>query len=320
MAASSAGATDGYEREVLGPFGQPRRRVESQLLPVDWLVATYNLLFAVIWLWNAARTWYAPLIGVAHLAGLSLPALLRSRATAESRAGSVLREVYPLILVAAFWTELDLVRPVLALASHDGAVAAWDRGMFGVHIHQVWMPRMSSLWFSELMYLSYEGYYLLVFLPPIVLALKWRRLELRDFTFRITLVYLICFIVYAAFPVDGPHFLEEPFRGPHVEGLFYRLNAMAQASGDSLGCSFPSSHVAAAVTSAFLSAKYFSRWIAVLMAFEALGITLATVYTQNHYAIDSLAGLLLALPLQVIIVPWLYRRFAARGWVRASRY
>ncbi|UCG86090.1 MAG: phosphatase PAP2 family protein [Gemmatimonadota bacterium] len=280
-----------------------------RLLPVDWVVAAYNLILAVIWLTQLNRVWFALILAGAHLAGLVLLWLLARAPENLSEPVTTIREIYPLLFLAVFWPELDVVRPVLALQSNDAAIAALDLFVFRVALHAVWMPNMSALWFSELMYLSYECYYLLVFLPPIVLLFQKRRPALRDTTFRLALVYLICFVTYAVFPVDGPHFLQEPFQGPHTSGFFYGINQILQASGDSLGCSFPSSHVAAAVSAAYIGWKYFPRWVAILMSLEALGVTLSTTYTQNHYAIDSLAGLVLALVVQLWLVPVLYRRF-----------
>jgi membrane-associated phospholipid phosphatase len=282
---------------------------KRRLLLVDWVVAGYNLVFGIIWLSQVTKVSFALVLAVAHLAGLALPWLL-ARVPAElSEPMRILREIYPLLFLAVFWPELDLLRPVLALQSADAPVAALDLFVFRVPIHDVWMPSMAAVWFSELMYFSYEAYYLLVFLPPLVLLVQRRHDALRDATFRLVLVYLLCFMTYAAFPVDGPHFLHEPFQGPHTSGFFYGINQSLQASGDSLGCSFPSSHVAAAVSAAYIGWLYFPRWVAILMTVEALGVTLATIYTQNHYAIDSLAGLVLALPVQLWVVPKLYRRF-----------
>jgi membrane-associated phospholipid phosphatase len=282
---------------------------KQHLLLVDWLVAGYNLVFAILWMSQVGKVGFAALLAGAHLVGLVLPWLFSREPTELSPVMRTLREIYPLLFLAVFWPELDLLRPVLALQSGDGPVAALDLFVFRVAIHNVWLPRMSDLWFSELMYLAYEGYYLLVFVPPLVLLFQRRHDALRDTTFRLVLVYLICFLTYAVFPVDGPHFLHAPFQGPHTSGFFYGINQTLQASGDSLGCSFPSSHVAAAVSSAYIGWIYFPRWVAVLMTVEALGVTLATVYTQNHYAIDSLAGLVLALMVQIWVVPALHRRF-----------
>ena len=284
---------------------------KHSLLPVDWIVAAYNLIFAGIWYSQSTKVWFAALLAVAHIAGAALPWLLRRTPTELPRPWRTLREIYPLLFLALFWPELDALRPVLALESVDGPIAALDLLIFRVPLHEIWLPNMSATWFSEIMYLSYELYYPLVFLPPIILIFQKRDAALRDTTFRLVLAYLLCFVTYAAFPVDGPHFLQEPFQGPHTSGFFYGINQKLQAAGDSLGCSFPSSHVAAAVSAAFVGWLYFPRWIAVLMSVEAFGITLATIYTQNHYAIDSLAGLLLAFAVQIWIVPTVYRRFNA---------
>ena len=286
-------------------------KTKRRLLIVDWVVAGYNLVLGLIWLSQTAKLSFAWVLAVAHLVGLVLPWLL-ARAPAElSEPMKTLRQMYPLLFLAVFWPELDLLRPVLALQSADTPVAALDLLVFRVPIHDIWMPNMAAVWFSELMHFVYEAYYLLVFAPPLVLLIQRRHEALSDVTFRLVLVYLICFVIYAAFPVDGPHFLQEPFQGPHTSGFFYGVNQTLQASGDSLGCSFPSSHVAAAVSAAYVGWLYFPRWVAIIMAIEALGVALATVYIQSHYAIDSLAGLVLALLVQLWLVPKLYARFGS---------
>ncbi len=285
----------------------------QRLLPVDWIVAAYNLLFAIIWFTQVTKVWFALLLAGAHLAGLLLLWLLARAPKKLAEPVRTIRDIYPLVFLAVFWPELDVLRPVLALESGDGPIAALDVFVFRVALHEVWLPNMSAVWFSELMYLSYECYYLLVFVPPIVLLMQKRHTALRDTTLRLVLVYLICFATYAMFPVDGPHFLQEHYQGPHTSGFFYGINQMLQASGDSLGCSFPSSHVAAAVSAAYVGWLYFPRWVAVLMSLEALGVTLSTTYTQNHYGIDSLAGLVLGLAVQLWLVPVLYGRFARAG-------
>jgi len=77
--------------------------------------------------------------------------------------------------------------------------------------------------------------------------------------------------------------------------------------GDSMGTAFPSSHVAGSLTAAWAGWRWFSRPTAMLLALEAAGVVVATVYTQNHYAIDVLAGILWAVLLQLTVVPVLER-------------
>ncbi len=299
-------------RRCRGDNRVSRTEVKQRMLLVDWVVAAYNLVFAIIWLSQLGEVWFAAILGAAHLAGLVLTWLLSRAPTVLSPPTRTLREMYPLLFLAVFWLELDVLRPVMALQSGDALVAGWDRLIFRFPLHEIWLPSMSAPWFSEIMHLAYEGYYPLIFAPPLALLFQRRREALRDVTFRLVLVYLICFLSYAVFPVDGPHFLHEPFRGPHMAGFFYGINRTLQALGDSLGCSFPSSHVAAAVSCAYIGWMYFPRWIAMVMVIESLGVALATVYTQSHYAIDSLAGLALALVVQLGVVPALYRKFTSR--------
>jgi membrane-associated phospholipid phosphatase len=58
------------------------------------------------------------------------------------------------------------------------------------------------------------------------------------------------------------------------------------------------------VTIAFIGWRWFSRPVALLLTLEAAGVVMSTVYTQNHYAIDSLAGIVWALALQGLMVPF----------------
>jgi membrane-associated phospholipid phosphatase len=230
---------------------------------------------------------------------------------------TVVRNFYPLLWLLVFWPELDLLRDVqspayfdVPIAALDRPIAALDRLVFGVNLHAVWMPAMPHVWLSESMFFMYVGYYALIFLPPLFVAVRGRQDALRDMTLRLMVAYTGCYLIYIALPVLGPHYLMELHPGPHTDGIFHQLATAITGAGSSRGTAFPSSHVVGAVTIAFIAWRWFPRWIAWLLTLEALGVVLATVYTQNHYAIDSLLGLVLALALQVAVVPLLYNLFA----------
>jgi membrane-associated phospholipid phosphatase len=277
--------------------------VTHRVLPSDRLVAAYNLLLACVWAAFLDRGAHVPGIVAAHAAAAALPWLLARARPRQWGLGSTLRETYPLLLIGAFWTELDLLRNAAGPGGHDAIIQRLDRAVFGTHLHAEWMPRMDAIWLSETMFFLYYAYYALIFLPPIVAAIQGRRDAVRDMTLGLMAAYLTCYVVYIAFPVYGPHFLHPPHQGPHTDGLFYRLVAAAQAAGDSRGCAFPSSHVAGAVTIAILGWRWFSRPVAALLSFEALGVVVSTVYTQNHYAIDSVMGIVWAVAVQFAVVP-----------------
>jgi membrane-associated phospholipid phosphatase len=66
---------------------------------------------------------------------------------------------------------------------------------------------------------------------------------------------------------------------------------------------------------AVLAIRWLPRPVAVLFVLEAAGVILATVYTQNHFAIDAAAGLVAGLVLQLAVAPQLE---TTRGERRAA--
>ena len=284
----------------------------SRARPVDRLVSAYSLGFAVLWLGAPGRAAFIPAVVCAHVAAAVLPSVLARRHAAGRPVSRALHELYPLFFVVLVWIEMGLVREFLHATAHDPVIAAADRVLFGRHLHAVWMPAMPHAWFSELMFLIYLAYYPLVFLTPVVLLLLGRRQALRGVMLGLAVAYLGCYALYAVFPVDGPSHTMARYAGPLTEGLFYRIATEAVHAGDSLGTAFPSSHVAGAVTMAILASRWLSRPVAWLFGLEAAGVVLATVYTQNHFAVDALAGILLAALLQLVAVPLLSASLAGR--------
>jgi membrane-associated phospholipid phosphatase len=76
-----------------------------------------------------------------------------------------------------------------------------------------------------------------------------------------------------------------------------------------MGTAFPSSHVVGAVTAALIAVQWFSRPWAVVFLLGALGVALSTVYTQSHFAIDSVIGIVFAVVLYYAVAPALERLF-----------
>ncbi len=277
--------------------------LDRAVLPVDRLLAGYNLLLAAVWSVVLLRTPYAPWICATHLAATGLPWLLERAKDRLTRAGRALREIYPLLLLVAFWSELGFVRELLHTGANDAPIAALDLALFGVHVNAVWMPGMPYVWLSEVMHFIYFSYYPLIFLPPLVMGLAGRTAAMRDMTFRLLVTYIGCYLIYILFPVDGPSHTTIRYAGALTDGFFYRLTHAAIEVGDSMGTAFPSSHVAGAVTIAYVGWRWCRPAVATLLAIEAAGVCVATVYTQNHFAIDSVAGVVLALALEGVVMP-----------------
>jgi membrane-associated phospholipid phosphatase len=282
--------------------------VTRGLLPVDLLVAALNAAMACVWAAAAAgagapRVPIAPWLTAAHAVAAALPWALRDLRGAPGRARRLLREIYPLFGIAIYWAELGLLARVRPLPAHDPLIAAWDRWLFGVHLHAVWEPAAPWPWLRESMYFFYFSYYLLLAFPALVIIARGRRDAIRDVTLRLMATYLTCFLFYAVFPVHGPRASDPAAASPHPAALFESIVERARETGDSPGTAFPSSHVAGVVTVAWFGRRWFKPRAASLLALGALLVTLATVYTRNHYAIDALAGALWGVAVQRLLAP-----------------
>jgi membrane-associated phospholipid phosphatase len=143
----------------------------------------------------------------------------------------------------------------------------------------------------------------LIFTPAIVTAIRRDAAAFEDVTLRLLATYVGCYLVYVAFPTAGPKVFGLPFEGAATDGFFFGLVSRAHETGTVYGAAFPSSHVAGAVTVAWLGWRWFRPAAALLLTLQAGGVLMSTVYTQNHYAVDSLAGLGFALAVQTWVVP-----------------
>jgi membrane-associated phospholipid phosphatase len=287
------------------------------LLPVDWVIAVYNLVLIAVWLPHVGDSDVARwMIGV-HTAALGVPWLLTRTRAVPSSGTRALRDLYPVLFLLVFWRELGIHWGLVGSAANDAYVARLDQALFGANWSAVWAPAMPMGWLSDLMQMFYFSYYA-VCAFMLVHLIFWRGRETaQETTLRMVLVYAGAFAVYAAAPTLGPMLMRSEFTrfaGPGAHSLFRAFNDGLQASGDSPGTAFPSTHVSGAVTLAWLAWRYYARPVAWGMIGLAAAIAAATVYTQNHFVLDAVGGALLAWWCQGWLVPTLTARRAESRW------
>jgi membrane-associated phospholipid phosphatase len=283
------------------------------LRPVDHVLILFNMGFAILWLFGLGRYPSALLLSVSHLAAIGVSLMCAALGPRPSTLGRGLRELYPIVLISLYWLEIGMVRDVFHATTHDALIAKIDLVLGGgSHLQEHWMPAMPWVWFSELMFAVYWIYYPMVFATPLVLFFAKHK-ETVTVVFYTTVAYLVCYTSYAIFPVDGPSHTMERMAGPHTEAFFYKLVMSGTHSADSMGTAFPSSHVVGAVVVALLAWKYFPRPWGVIFMLSALGVVLSTVYTQGHFAIDSLVGVGYGAVIFYVLAPWLERVLSRVG-------
>lgn len=280
---------------------------EHPLRPVDRWLAFLNVALALSWLVHAPASLWARYYVMAFLFAAALPALLVRLPSRLNRITVTVRDGYPLAWIGLVWGTLGIrIGEGMLGSANDQLVARWDLALFGQHYNLSWMPAMPWAWFSEAMYAVYNSYYLLLVVVPAWFILSGCPQKAREVVLRLAVTYAACFLVYAIFPVIGPMEMFPRFM-PDAEGLFRSMSGAARAAGDSLGTAFPSSHTAGSIALAWITWRLAPRPIAVVVAILALGVAFSTVYTQNHFAVDALAGVAIAFATQGVVVPWLER-------------
>jgi membrane-associated phospholipid phosphatase len=222
-----------------------------------------------------------------------LAAVARSHADSESP--SLLAEWYPIVVLAAIYVSVGLVNGPRAAAgiSYDSVVQRWEFATFGQQLAHDWSRSRTQAAFAWPLSLTYLGFFPLVIIAPAALWLRGHVTRARQTIFGISLAFFACYIVFLVFPVAGPNYLWGwPSEGVHT-GLPTRFVRTLIEGGDSWGSAFPSSHVAASMAATLLALRNWRLLGWILLPF-ALGIIVGVVYFQIHYAVDAVAGLVIA--------------------------
>ncbi len=236
---------------------------------------------------------------VFHLTALAGVLLLpRARGTGfPARVLRTLGDWGPLLLVPLLYVELPFLMDGLPgpVRYHDETIGSLERRVFGGEPAYSWAGAWPWLPLSELLHACYFSYYILIYAPPLILYLGLsgprtepdRTRAFGETVLALVLAFLACFVVFVAFPVQGPRYLGVPPGIP--EGPARRLVLRVLQGASSRGAAFPSSHVSVAVAQAWMAVKHQPR-IGWPTAALAVGLAAGAVYGGFHYGVDALAG------------------------------
>jgi membrane-associated phospholipid phosphatase len=261
------------------------------LRPVDLLLAAYLIIVSIVaathlrvnpagWWLLLAHALFAVLLFLITRPGLG-------------PVGNTIREIYPLLLLPALYTELDVLNSVSG-PLHDAVVQRWELFLFGGQISREWWRSAPSRFWSTIFHASYLSYYLIISAPALYFAWRGDLPAVRRFVLVVIATFVVCYLAFIFFPVAGPYYqFPRPDRW-FIDNLPARLTYEALATGSSYGAAFPSSHVAAAVA-ATLAAARSSRRLGMLLLIPTMLMTVGVVYCQMHYGVDALGGLAVGL-------------------------
>ena len=212
---------------------------------------------------------------------------------ARHRLGNTLHALYPLLLLTPLYTELGILSASAGIErtfAHDAVIQGWEASIFGGQISYEWIRNAPSVFWSGVLHLAYLGYYPIILSGPVLLLIKGSASRSRAVVFSTILAFLICYVVFALYPVAGPNYAFDHPTGEVRQVWSAQLVYSLLGTGSSFGTAFPSSHVAATVA-ANLALWREWRLLAWILLVPTILLIVGTVYCQMHYGIDALAGL-----------------------------
>jgi membrane-associated phospholipid phosphatase len=261
----------------------------SRFRPVDWGVLVYLVIASAVVIGRIGRIPGVEWSLMANAAGMVFVWLITRPGL--GRFGRGLREVYPLLLVVLFYGALDLVGGHGAITTHEKTVQRWELAIFGSQVSRTWWEQHPSQFWSTFLHAVYASYYLVIAAGPILFLVRGDQPNLRRTVTAIAATYGVCFLVFLLYPVAGPNYEFPKPSAEFLDNAPARLVYSLLQRGSSYGAAFPSSHVAAAITAA-LATFQGDKKLGSLLLIPATILPVAVVYTQMHYGMDAIFGVL----------------------------
>jgi membrane-associated phospholipid phosphatase len=216
--------------------------------------------------------------------------------------GRRIGDLFPLLVAPILYGEVPLLIGALGSSFHDVRVQVWELAMFGRHPSRVLATIMPNPAWSELLHTGYLAYYPAIFVPPLLLYIRGERQGYAQTVIALTVTYIVCWVIFAVAPVEGPRYLWTP---DAPDGPARRLTVSILASGSSRGAAFPSSHMAVSVAQTVMAFRWQPR-VGAILALVSLLVGIGAVYGGFHYGVDMIAGALLGALVAgvVLVVRW----------------
>jgi membrane-associated phospholipid phosphatase len=215
-----------------------------------------------------------------------------------------LHSFYPIFLFTLLYEQTEKINVGLFQGNVDHLLQRIDLAIFGFQPSIRFSQVLSYPWLPEYMHFAYFSYYLLIPGLGLLLYLRADRQLFKNYMFAVCNTFYTCYLLFMFLPAAGPGSVAVPvFKNGN---LFIPLVHMILSRYDIHGGAMPSSHVAVAVVILYY-AYHHSRLTFGVCAPLCVSLIFATVYCGYHYAIDAIAGVIVA-----AIILTLSRRIASR--------
>ena len=193
----------------------------------------------------------------------------------------IYRETYPLIhIIYSGW--------------FDPIFSKWDITIFGVNLG-LWIEQFDHPLLNELFRLGYVSYYAIIVVGSGIHYFRGDQGDYEKMLSQVTLAFCISYLMFLLLPTQGPRFYNAPLFSTEMNGLFIsHIQKKIIEVAAFPGGAFPSSHIAVVILIWFSFYKKHPITFFVLSVLSIL-LILGTIWGRYHYAIDAIAGILLAM-------------------------
>jgi len=282
------------------------------LKPVDLLSIVFIALLAIVTMvsLSVVSNWPQFIFKYSLFALIIISLAALDRNTSGRTFFNILHAFIPIVIILLVFNSLGELIPRIRHQYYDNDLIRIDYALFGTH-PTVWMERFNTVLLTGLLQIAYISYYFMPISLGTFLFLKKKQFEFDSAVFTIVLCFYLSYIGYLLVPAVGPRFTLNQVQtmelqtGPLSQWMQSTLDGLEQNKTDA----FPSGHTAVALVSLFYAWKYREKVLFWILVPAVSALIVSTVYLRYHYAVDVIAGILLA-ALTVLIAPKTYRLFS----------
>jgi membrane-associated phospholipid phosphatase len=290
--------------------GAARGGLLSWFAPLDKMMLVFMAFLALV----AAFAHDEPLHFLVLLGFLAIAFVAAAIWGRHSELGRVAHAFLPLPVVVTIFNVAGPLIGVLNPTRWDATMAAIDLAWFGP-IVPAWRHLLGRpSWLTDGASLFYVSYYFIPFGMCIALWVQGRWKDFDDLAFALISTLLLSYVGYFILPTTGPRVPLELELQVLGGGTFSaRVRDFLRAAEVNQLDAFPSGHTALSLVYLGYGWRLFPSWkIRIPLAISVVGIIFATVYLSLHYAIDLVAGAILA-AFVPLVVKGLRRIFGEGG-------
>ncbi|WP_419214111.1 phosphatase PAP2 family protein [Maribacter sp. X9] len=204
----------------------------------------------------------------------------------------ILRNAYPIIFSGYFYSETVHYNNAF-LDNIDPFLENVEGYLFGMQPSVAFSAHFSSPILSELMYLGYFSFYLLI-LGYTLNVFFWKKEYALKGIFLLSASLYLFYFFFGLVPSAGPQFYFSAPDNILPDAYFFdKIMHFIQHAAEQPTGAFPSSHVGISLVILLLSRKRMPVFFRVALPFTVF-LILSTVYIKAHYVIDVIAAIIAA--------------------------